>query len=454
MHPPEPVKCFNLRGMVKQSVQPGKNCFKPQTALGLLLSTCWFCAGCASPGPPKPPSLHLPQVVNDLSAERSGDQVLLRWTTPSRTTDEMDVQGPMTAQICRETDVRPSTPGARLAVCQPVRRITVVPGPSEVTETLPPSLQADPVRLIAYRIQILNSAGRSAGDSAVPAYAAAGQAPPDVAGLQARAAEPGAVLEWQSGAARKPGAADLIDLKRVDISTPAPERRAKPAPAASSGAASGPHPRKSKPRAAQPKPAAEDPPNEVHLRTPETLARAQPDTGGTVDTTAQMGDTYTYVAKRVRQVTLGSRQLEIASSPSPAVTLEMRDTFPPKPPTGLETIAGSSTPDTAVAGAKHQPYIDLSWEPNGEPDLAGYRVYRQLARPDGSPQGPLARLTALPISVPAYRDVAVTPGQGYIYSVTAVDAAGNESAPSAKALEVVSGLVPEVVSPEAGQPPH
>jgi len=155
---------------------------------------------------------------------------------------------------------------------------------------------------------------------------------------------------------------------------------------------------------------------------------------GTLDASAAMGGTYAYVAQRVRSVTLGDHTLELYSEPSPAVTLAMRDTFPPAPPTGLASIAGFSTPS---AGGESAPYIDLSWEPSPEPDLAGYFVYRRLARPNGDPQGPLARLTPLPIPAPAYRDVAVRPGQRYIYDVTAVDASGNESAPSAKALESV-----------------
>jgi fibronectin type 3 domain-containing protein len=113
----------------------------------------------------------------------------------------------------------------------------------------------------------------------------------------------------------------------------------------------------------------------------------------------------------------------------------MRDTFPPKSPTGLATIPGLSD---AANGSPTAAYIDLSWEPNSEPDLAGYLVYRQLARPNGDPQGPLGKMTPLPIAAPAYRDVAVAPGQRYIYSVTAVDASGNESAPSAKAQEVAA----------------
>src|ERR1035441_4608651 len=50
-------------------------------------------AGCASPGPPLPPSLKLPEVVTDLTARRVGDQVMLHWTTPTRTTDKLLIRG-------------------------------------------------------------------------------------------------------------------------------------------------------------------------------------------------------------------------------------------------------------------------------------------------------------------------------------------------------------------------
>src|SRR5690349_4647726 len=42
--------------------------------------------GCASPGPPLPPSLKLPEAVTDLTTSRVGDHVILHWTTPSHTT--------------------------------------------------------------------------------------------------------------------------------------------------------------------------------------------------------------------------------------------------------------------------------------------------------------------------------------------------------------------------------
>src|SRR5438270_659862 len=61
-----------------------------------------FVAGCASPGTPLPPSLKLPQPVADLTATRIGNQVVLHWTTPARTTDRLLIAGPVTAEVCRD----------------------------------------------------------------------------------------------------------------------------------------------------------------------------------------------------------------------------------------------------------------------------------------------------------------------------------------------------------------
>jgi fibronectin type 3 domain-containing protein len=70
--------------------------------------------------------------------------------------------------------------------------------------------------------------------------------------------------------------------------------------------------------------------------------------------------------------------------------------------------------------------VDLSWSISLESDLAGYRVYRSA---EGSARGQLLNADLLP--TPAIRDTSVEPGRRYWYTVTAVDHAGNESAPSA-----------------------
>jgi hypothetical protein len=358
--------------------------------------------------------------VKDLAAERVGDRVLLRWTTPSRTTDDMEIRRPMTAEICREVGARPHTPAARLTACTTVRSLAVTPGASEASDELPAELSAGQPVLLTYRIKLQNEGGRSAGNSAYAAFAAAGSVPPTISNLKATASERGAVLEWDAlpGDGSASNTPDVVELRRVDLSQAPPAQK-------KAAATSVRPPAKSK--GAQPKPATATESNAVYLRVTEERRGGQ---AGTLDETAAMGDTYTYLAERVRKLTIGNHALEVHSAPSETVTFAMKDTFPPKPPTGLATIAGT-------ADAAGNASIDLSWDANTEADLAGYRVYRQLARPDGTPEGPLARLTALPITAPAYRDVAVKAGQRYIYHVTAVDASGNESAPSAKALEAV-----------------
>jgi hypothetical protein len=377
---------------------------------------------CANPGPPRPPTLQLPALVEDLSAERVGDRVLLRWTTPSQTTDKLDVKGSLTAEICRV-----SAPNAKKspAACAMVKRVPTGPGPSSTWDDLPQPLLTDPAALLTYRVEIFNTTGRSAGKSTIAAYAAAGAAPPPVASPTASASETGAIVRWKTEAN---DGHFVVDLLRKDLSTPAgPAQK----PSRSTRAS---HREKSSQLGKSE--TAES--NEIHLRAaPVSAQTSQNGFSGTVDTTATMGSTYSYTAQQVRSVSIDGHALEIRSQPATPVTAVMRDTFPPAPPTGLATTPGLTD---SASGASAATYIDLSWEPNPESDLAGYFVYRQLVRPNGNLQGPLAKLTPLPVAAPAYRDVAVAPGQRYSYSVTAVDASGNESAPSAKAQEVAAAL--------------
>jgi hypothetical protein len=391
-------------------------------------------AGCASPGPPKPPSLNLPALATDIRAQRVGNQVLLSWTTPSNTADGLPIQGPITAELCREVGPRPETPAARLKACAPVRRLTVTPGRSSTSDDLTPSLAADPVTLLTYRVQLFNAAGRSAGESAVAGFAAAGAAPPVIEDLHASNLEAGAVLEWKPAAT--PG---IVDLERTDLTPPAAhDRSPKPKPA-SPPVAAATKSKKSKGKAAHPAKTASHPEKSAPDQTAEIRLRAAEPTvsnsgltasprEGTVDLTAQMGSTYRYVAGRVRTVKIGIHTLEIESALSPAVTFAHLDIFPPQRPAGLEAIPGSD-PQTPAA-------IDLSWEPNGEVDLAGYLVYRQSLDEQGAATGPAVKLTPAPVATPAFRDLTAVPGQSYAYQVLAVDQAGNQSALSERVLQL------------------
>jgi hypothetical protein len=121
-----------------------------------------------------------------------------------------------------------------------------------------------------------------------------------------------------------------------------------------------------------------------------------------LDQTAEYGKAYTYLIQRV----VGTAESEL----SEPLTVTARDTFPPAAPAGLRGVAATQT-------------IELTWERNGEPDLAGYRVYRAAG------DGAFVKVGDTSV-LPAYSDKGVEPGKTYRYRITAVDTAGNESAPS------------------------
>jgi fibronectin type 3 domain-containing protein len=166
-------------------------------------------------------------------------------------------------------------------------------------------------------------------------------------------------------------------------------------------------------------------PNEVKLGTPKQAA----DAGGTVDRTVQKGETYRYTARRLREISLEGHALELRSDLSSPVKVTMLDTFPPGIPTELEAVPGGATASDRS--------IDLSWAPDTDSDLAGYSVYRQEVTSAGQVAGTATRLNTTPIVGPAYRDQTAVPGHRYAYRVTAVDASGNESAPSADVQETL-----------------
>jgi hypothetical protein len=92
------------------------------------------------------------------------------------------------------------------------------------------------------------------------------------------------------------------------------------------------------------------------------------------------------------------------------------DTFRPAAPRGLRAVSTSGA-------------IDLIWEANAEPDLAGYHVLRGQLSDAG-----LERITQEPIPDTSYLDN-VQPGVRFAYAVVAVDKAGNVSAPSNRVEE-------------------
>lgn len=111
------------------------------------------------------------------------------------------------------------------------------------------------------------------------------------------------------------------------------------------------------------------------------------------------------------------------SENSEAVELLTEDTLIPTAPKGLVAIAGEN-------------FVSLSWDPNVEKDLAGYRVWR---RNDGEDE--FVAVTEL-IAENVYHDTNVEKNQKYHYAITAVDANGNESERSEGVTVVLGGESP------------
>jgi hypothetical protein len=122
-----------------------------------------------------------------------------------------------------------------------------------------------------------------------------------------------------------------------------------------------------------------------------------------------------FTVRAVRKI--GAVTLE--SGPSAAACLTPRDTFAPASPKGLSIVAGTGT-------------MNLGWDANTEPDLAGYLILRGEA-----PGDTLQPLTPAPITATSYEDKTVKPGVRYVYAIVAVDKASppNRSAPSARVEE-------------------
>jgi fibronectin type 3 domain-containing protein len=112
--------------------------------------------------------------------------------------------------------------------------------------------------------------------------------------------------------------------------------------------------------------------------------------------------------------TVVSTEPVVESPRSNEACVSVTDIVAPAAPSGVAALGG---PDG----------VEVSWSPSTEPDLASYRVYREV------PGGPRERVGEVAPPETSLRDARAAPGTRYSYTVTAVDRAGNESKPSGPA---------------------
>lgn len=342
--------------------------------LHLALAAVLCLAACGTPGAPRPPSLELPRPVADLAATRQGDKVTLTWTVPRETTDKQSIRHPGPVRICRDANT------TAMVQCPQVAELPAAPAVAKgakpeqgtYTDTLPADLQQqNPTGFATYAMESLNGRGRSAGlSNQVEVPLAPTVSPPS--DVRAQVTPEGVVLTW-TGVLHEHEAPELRHLYGL-------YRRTPETPVWSLV-------------------------GEVQLST-DPHARF-------VDTGFEWEKTYLYRVVVVTSVIrIGAAAVQVEGGPSADTQVFAHDVFPPAAPAGVQAVA---------SGVGQPPFVDLTWAPNTEADLAGYNVYRHQAG-----QQPVKINTDL-VKAPAYRDREVTAGHNYFYAVTAVDLRGNES---------------------------
>jgi hypothetical protein len=351
----------------------------------LALGAPLLLTGCATVGPPQPPSLDLPRPPSDLRAIRKGDHVTLTWTIPTVTTDRQTIGKLGATRICRGLEPQlkecgtPVGEAAAPAIPASVQASKEKPS-AAYSDTVSREIQSDdPSALISYAVEVLNTDGRAAGLSnevRVPLL----RTEPPPSDFRARVIKAGVALSWSRNLPRQ---SQVRFVYRV-------YRRLEDGP--------------------QWNLVGEFPPGAES-------------TEAVTDSNIEWEKTYGY---RINTVTVAARngsELKVEGNDSPEIRVFADDVFPPAVPSGLQAV---------FSGPGQNNFIDLIWAPVPDVDLDGYNVYRR--EEEGTPT---LKLNAKPVKTPAYRDQDVISGKHYFYSISAVDLRGNESAHSEEAEERV-----------------
>ncbi len=341
-------------------------------------------SGCGVPGAPQPPSTGIPKFIGDLKAVRKGDTATLTWTTPTETSD---------GELIRK-------PGKML-----VQRALTAGNDSDLKFQIIAELPLEPT------LKEERGAQATAKDSLTGAMRSAANADFAVYSVLA-----------QSRSGKSFGLPNRVLIPLVPtLSTPT-SVHAEPIPAGIRLSWTQGWPPKSESRL--------NPQYTWRIMRKEESAKdpvmvRQLNAGNEeiifVDTGIGWEKNYQYWITPVTLWSDGNRKGEVEGDDSPIASVFAHDIFPPATPSGVQ----------AVYSTAERPFIDLTWTPNNEPDLAGYNVYRHIAS-----EAPV-KINSELVKTPRFADPAIQPGMKYFYSVSAVDLRGNESGRSEETTETV-----------------
>ena len=366
---------------------PAKTSFGRSVRLSLSL----LAVGCGAPGEPTAPSPPVAVQISDLTAHQAGDGVQLIFTMPSRTITGDRLISTPAVEILRGTVKPDGSPDLKS-----LRVVYTIPGSLADKYFVGDKLQftdpiaaeetkAHPGNVNTYAVRTCLSQKRASANSNIISVRVF-SVPQRIVSMDVHVTEPAIELSWaaveRTSAGEPLTEAPRYNIFRAELDDSSAEIAMRDV-------------------------------SQVKWNSKLQLLASQSEHAYS-DKSFEFGKTYAYIVRSV--VTVGGTQLE--SDDSTSAVVRARDIFPPAAPQALAAAV-------LTGGTEGSFVVDLSWSINLESDVAGYRLYRSEQQ---GTRGQLLPSELLP--TPAYRDTSVQPAHHYWYSVTAVDRAGNEGAPS------------------------
>lgn len=409
-----------------------------------MLAVVALCASCGKKGPPLPPLNLAPEMPQEATARRLGDTVYIRMKVPAKNTtgrgsfsvERLEVYGATVAPgagLPKNTDlVKPPELLSKIAVKPPPDPDAAEPDEGDQKDVRPSpgdvvtfAEKITNTQLVPHNFPAPKGAKTPKGSKQSNTRPSPGATPPGISPSGATPSVPAPAVLTRSyvirGVAKNGN--NGTPTARIDVPLLTPPGPAQRGPSPSwdeSSVTIGWNPPAGatdeapgvqynvyavppgNPQAANVPPSAPVPLNPKPLdETSFTHPGAEPD------------KEQCFVVRSV--ATVGTSTIE--SDPSDPICVTPKDTFPPAAPKGLIAVGD--------IGA-----VNLVWDANTESDLAGYVVLRGEAPGDN-----MQPLMQDAIKENRYVDRTAAAGVAYVYTVIAVDKAGNRSTPSNRVQE-------------------